>query len=247
MGMEEKIHMNLLEELTEKYSVLDVPSYGKCVIIPAKDFHSDLEKMLRERGVRTFRSHMGGPVIQIPLDDLKNTKVATSQPSEGQISPAVIAAIKSPPKPKVLHGPSWNAKEDELLIALRLSGLTEEAAAAEFVKHFPNRTPGAVHNRVNRLIKHGKIEARYGGPKKRKKQKLEIREAPPPKEPEPATPEPEEEKSESFPQPVRTQPLDIKTTLTLNITVDCSDRSAVANFLEIVKELGGVTKKEASS
>ena len=63
--------MSLVEELTEKYSVLDVPSYGKCVIIPEKDFISDLEKTLRERGVRIFRSHMGGPVVQVPLDDLK--------------------------------------------------------------------------------------------------------------------------------------------------------------------------------
>ena len=168
--------MRLLEELTEKYSVLDTQAYGKVVCIPKKDFISDLEKMLKDSGCRLHSSFMGGPVVLVPLDDLKNIKglkAAAPEPSETadtlNTSSTSETEAGSPKHKTIVHGPNWSPQEDELLITLRKSGLTEEEIAAEFVKHFPKRTPGAVHNRVNRLIKNGKIEARYGGPKKVKK------------------------------------------------------------------------------
>ena len=243
--------MSLVEKLTEKYSVLDTQAYGKVVCIPKKDFISDLEKLLKESGCRIHPSFMGGPVVLVPLDDLKSIKglKAAAPTSAGEIENAVVSeeaieTIKNPPAPKhktIVHGPSWSPQEDELLIALRNKGLIEEEVAKEFCERYPQRTPAGVHNRISRLLKAGKIKHKSELLRTAEKEQPENR----PKRGRGRPPKPKDDtqSTPSTPVPaVAANPFEIKTTLTLNITVDCSDRNAVANFLEIVKKI-----KEGSS
>jgi len=225
--------MTLLEDLKQRFHVRDVAPYGTCIVIPEMKFEPHWEDDLKTQGIKVFYTALNGhPTALVRL------KEGTSriEPGEKLVysppSPTPTLTAPSKPAPLPMHNPErfWSPEEDNKLI--ELWNQKPEIPIEDITKTFPNRGPSSVKNRLQRLRNAGKIEARYGGPKRHKKKvgrpkKVTVESHAGPSKP-----------IESHPTPATTtSPFEIKTTLSLNITVDCSDRNAVANFLQVIKEL----------
>ena len=223
-----------VEKLKEQFSVLDVQAYGKCLVIPKAEFIADLQAMLKESDVRVHLSHMGGPVYLVPLSDLEEKVSAQSLSTLD--TPNTPSTSNTPPVPmrdsELCRG--WSLEDDNKLI--ELWNQKPWLIIDKITEFFPNRAGSSVKNRLQRLRVAGKIGARYGGPKKHKKQKV--------------LPSEKEAQSKPVSQPIgpasptvaRATPFTINTTLTVQIIVNCNDKKSVENFLEVVKGLGSMLR-----
>lgn len=224
-----------IAELKENYAVINDKLYGECIVIPASEFGRAWEEDLKAQGCKIFQGTADSRAaffVKLPTEKTETAE----EPRE---------VFK--PQPVPMHDPErrWNPIDDATLINLwEANKLIDEIA-----KHFPNRTAASVKARLQRLRRAGKIEGRYGGPKRLKKKFGRPRkpESPPliskPVPPEPPTPQPQP--ATAAPTTTGKEPFNIRTTLQINLSVDCSDRNAVANFLDIAKQLGSLTRKEA--
>lgn len=224
--------MITVEELKAKFAVRDVAPYGSCIVIPGDQFDPDWEYFLGEEGYKCHMSDIDGKPVTL-------VKLKSAGKSEGELE--VYRPYRQPPSPSLNPERRWKAEEDELIIALwnqKQHNVSE--IHAELHKRFPNRTEDAVKCRITRLIKAGKIHGRWhkgeGKKKTEKTRRAGI-------EPAPLAPSPQAPPSTPSSTPVS---FSINTTLTIQLSVNCNDRNAVANLFDIIEKMG-LRKKEASS
>jgi rubrerythrin len=156
--------MITLEELKERFPWSNVPPYGDCVVINADDYDPEWESDLKLRNVKPISTTFkGSPVYLLPLKGISRDSSRVS-PSP-HVSDSTVAAPSSEPSPTLELGQDWQPSEDELLIKL----WNRKVSSPKMVEHFPNRSLGAIRNRLTRLIRQGKIETRWHHKKKREK------------------------------------------------------------------------------
>jgi len=217
-------------QLKMKFPVRDVRPYGECIIIPGAEFDPDWEYFLGEQGYKCFMTDLDRkPVTLVKLGTVSKAdsqkEVYTSEPKKR----------KPPVSPWQDPERRWKPEEDELIIALWNQRQDTLQIHAELRKRFPNRTKDAVKCRVTRLIKAGKISGRWHkGEHKKKPEKIRRAGSEPATSPAPVH------------TPAHTLVPVINTTLTIQLSVNCNDRNAVANLLEVIEKMG-LTKKEASA
>jgi hypothetical protein len=271
-----------VEELKKRFPVKDVAPYGSCIVVPGAEFDPDWETELDEQGYKCHMTDIYGKPVTL-------VKLKSAGKSEGEKE--VYQPHRQPPSPLLNPENRWKLEEDELIIALWNQKKNKAEIHVELRKRFPNRSIHAVTYRIGRLIKAGKIPARWHKGEHKQKESFEKRRSPredfgfkmkhsneiiefarklasqtdpayssrdiakkieekfnikvsnvavsewlssvkaKPAGIEPTTPAP----STPVPTPV---PFSINTTLTIQLSVNCNDRNAVINFLEIIEKMG---------
>ena len=224
---------SLLEQLKEKYAVLEDPLYGSCLVIPSKEFGADWENKLRAEGHKIYQGSAAGRVVFfVQLAILKSSGAEGS--GKGKV-------VYEPPLASTKHsflGKSWTSEEDKELI----KGVTLGQKDKKIAERLPGRTPIAVNQRIHKLRKHGALP-KSGRGKRRKLLRTEVRQAPRPEGEEPLTPEPDKEPEKSAPitAPAPAAPtirvFPIKTTLTISLNINCDDIMAIQNAMRLIREL----------
>lgn len=139
-------------------------------------------------------------------------------PTDLDQKPVTLVQLK-PMKAKVpasLSGIDWTAEEDERLTQL----WNAKTSVPDMVPNFPERTANAIRVRATRLQRKGKIQPRWHHDKGI----------------EPTTTAPSTPTSASAHAPI------INTSLTIQLSVNCNDKNAVANFIKIIEKLGAAKK-----
>jgi hypothetical protein len=123
----------------------------------------------------------------------------------------------------------WSKDEEQLLVEF----WNKDLKVPDMLAHFPGRTRHSIAMHIDVLQKAGKISPRWkAGEGKRKPEKIARAGSEPATSPTPAH------------TPAHTPvPFPINTTLTIQLSVNCNDRNAVANFLEVIEKMG-LKKKE---
>jgi hypothetical protein len=239
--------MITVEELKAKFPVRDVRPYGECIVVPGAEFDPDWEYFLGEQGYKCHMSDIDGKPVTL-------VKLKSAGKSEGEKE--VYQPHRQPPSPWQNPESRWKPEEDELIIALWNQKQNVLEIHTELRKRFPNRTKDAVKCRVTRLIKAGKIHGRWHHKEEHKQKPEMVARA----GSEPAKPNVSERSPKGTSKvppsstlahtPSHTPPSTpvpvINTTLTIQLSVNCNDRNAVANLLEVIEKMG-LTKKEASA
>jgi hypothetical protein len=244
--------MITIEDLKQKFPVEAIAPYGDCIVIPGKDFDPDWEHYLAEQGFKCFFIDINRkPVTLVRL----KTETKADSPKEVYKSEPKTEKQKRPVVPlgPLLNPESrWKPEEDELIISLWNKKHNVPEIHAELRKRFPKRTEHAVKCRVTRLIKAGKIPGRWHKGECKKKTEKTRRAG---IEPATSAPSPQEPFSTPSSTPISTPistpastpvPFSINTTLTIQLSVNCNDRNAVANLFDIIEKMG-LKKKEASA
>jgi hypothetical protein len=248
--------MVTVDELKTKFPVRDVAPYGQCIVVPGDEFDPDWEAELDEQGYSIIETDFGDPAKPVTLVKLKSRMKADSPKEVYHPEPnALPQKRKQPVAPWQDPSRRWKAEEDELIIALWNQKHNIPEIHTELRKRFPNRSIHAVKCRVTRLIKAGKIPGRWHKGTKQKKSKAKVATEPESAKPNvsqtspkstPKAPDPSTAAHTAAHTPVHTPvPFSIKTTLTIQLSVNCNDRNAVANLFDIIEKMG-LRKKEAS-
>jgi hypothetical protein len=230
--------MITVEELKVQFGVRNILGHGACIVIPKGKFNVDWEKPLKEQNVD----------IEFNVDLPGGDRCTVLKLKPQHLGERVVFEPEKPKRKHKLVGPfvdpslRWLPEEDDVIISLWNKGIPVAGITSAVCERFPKRTKSSVKNRIQRLQKAGKIEYRFATNRKKTREKL-IK--PPfvaaaPAGPEPATPQPAS-------TPVHTPvPFSINTTLTIQLSVNCNDRNAVANLFEVIEKMG-LGKKEASA
>ena len=232
--------MITVEELKAKFAVRDVAPYGSCIVVPGAEFDPDWEVFLGDQGCKCFFIDFDRkPVtlVKLPKD------VGKSEDEKEVYQPH-----RQPSSPWQNPESRWKPEEDQLITNLWNQKHNVGEIHAELRKSFPNRTVHAVKCRVTRLVKAGKIPGRWHKGERKKKPEKTRRAG---IEPATSAPSPQEPLSTPSSTPISTPastpvPFSINTTLTIQLSVNCNDRNAVANLLEVIEKMG-LTKEEASA
>jgi len=138
----------VVEELKRSFGVRHVKDYGACIVIPKGKFNIEWEDALWSEGVIIhYNIDLPGgencTVLQLKQEHLQNKQHLVYEPK---------------PNPSPWRDPEkfWKPEEDALLIELYNKGIRIK----EIAKRFPNRSEQAVHLRLQRLRKAGKINRR---------------------------------------------------------------------------------------
>jgi hypothetical protein len=153
-----------IKELKQKFPVKNVRPYGECIIVPGAEFDPDWEAELDEQGYKCHMTDIYGKPVTL-------VKLKSAGKSEGKKE--VYQPHRQPPSPLLNPESRWKPEEDELIIALWNQKKNKAEIHAESHKRFPNRSIHAVTCRIHRLVKAGKISARWHkGEHKKKPEKI---------------------------------------------------------------------------
>jgi len=207
-----------VEELKLNFVTRDVAPYGTCIAIPNSDFNPAWEKELQSQGFKVFTTFLNGaPFVLVQLKQMK-----------------------IPGSPNLDQTRHWSKEEDDKLIKL----WNEGQGIPDILPIFPNRSHHAIKMRLARLKEKGVIHSRWT--KKKKAPKTKTSEIGPGPEPKPTT----LPTSNAFDTSAKKQtPIEfsqINATLNIEFNVNCNDRNAVANFLEIIEKLGLITRSTSA-
>jgi hypothetical protein len=159
------------EELAQKYPVQSVAPYGACVVVPGVEFDPDWEVYLGDHGCRVIMTDLDGrPVTLVQRKSAGGESVRDVYALEE--SGGDKKSMEKVERTKSLHARAkggnlwlkvWSVEEDEFLIGLwnRKPKLTVAKITVEFCARFPDRSPGAVGNRVSALQVEGRIQPRF--------------------------------------------------------------------------------------
>jgi hypothetical protein len=129
----------------------------------------------------------------------------------------------------------WSKDEEQLLVEF----WNKDLKVPDMLAHFPGRTRHSIAMHIDVLQKAGKISPRWKAGEGKRKPEMVARAGS-----EPAiSPTPERTPMHT---PASTLVPVINTTLTIQLSVNCNDRNAVANLFDIIEKMG-LRKKEASS
>ena len=230
--------LTLFVQLKTQYSQLHDPLYGDCLVIPTKAFQNDWYETLRSEGHKTFQGTVDGRAVL--LGQLKETLVSKTDASTSEPKP-VYEPKPEQTRKKHTYGISWTQDEDKELIKGVTLGLTD----VQIAEKLPGRTEVAVKQRKNRLKKYGLLPGRKGKRGRPPGRKTSTP-APDPtpqitesRGPEPApTPidAPAAPHTEAPAAPARESAFQIRTTLTINLNVNCNDANSVENALKVLHE-----------
>jgi hypothetical protein len=241
--------MITVEELKKQFPVKDIAPYGKCIIVSGDEFDPDWEAELDEQGYSIIETDFGDPSKPVTLVKLKSRMKADFPKEVYHPEPNALPQKRKQPVMHWLDPESrWKAEEDELIMALWNQKQNISEIYVELRKRFPKRTEHAVKCRLARLIKAGKIPGRWHKGERKKKAEKTRRAG---IEPATSAPSPQEPLSTPSSTPISTPsstpvPFSINTTLTIQLSVNCNDRNAVANLFEVIEKMG-LKKKEASA
>jgi len=134
-----------VEELKEKYAVLDIPPYGDCIIVPGDAFNPDWEVCLGDEGYNCIDDVLDGqPVTFVQLKKVENKEVEKTE------------KVESKKRGYALRGPNWSKADDKTLLE------TYDALVAQgkkygshkiLAKMFKGRSESAISQRLKRLLK----------------------------------------------------------------------------------------------
>jgi len=230
--------IGLLEQLKEKYAVIDDPIYKECLVIPATEFGKAWDEQLRAEGHKIFQNSVGGRAVFFV--QLAVSKLGQSE-TQGE-SKLVYEPPAEQTRKKHLYGFRWTQDEDKELI----KGVTLNLTDAQIAEKLPGRTQVAVKQRRGRLEKHGILpgkKSKRGRPPGRKTSTPAPGGVPFPihkDEPLPTpTPTPIPTSTAAPATPAREPAFQIRTTLTINLNVNCNDALSVQNALKILQEARG--------
>lgn len=145
-----------VDELKQKYAVMKVPPYGDCIIIPGEEFDPDWDVFLGDQGYNCYETILDEhPVTLVQLKHTRSIAAEKKDPA-----PAAAGATQ---KKRFVHGKTWEAPEDKLLIALWevKPQLSFPKLTEKFRAQFPDRSPGSITNHVWSLQQAGKIKPRF--------------------------------------------------------------------------------------
>jgi len=198
--------------------------YGECLVILAVEFGAAWEKDLKAEGCKIFQGTADG-----------RSAFFVRLPGQGQAEQATEArtVYEPPPTPQAPaktrrgYGEGWTQEENKELIKGVTLGLTNE----EIAERIPGRTVVAVKQRIQRLHKSGVLPKRKVGRPQRKKSPRIATHMPTPTSTPLSTPV-----TTTTPAPVTIkEPFTIRTTLTLNLNVNCADPAAVEAAIQVLK------------
>jgi hypothetical protein len=152
--------MELITKLKEQYSTNDVPPFGECIVIPEEQMDPQLRTEIANNGYDLFHENVDEKPVFIILPkptETKNSHSCNDSPSnkpelsKEKTSNIIFATDKEY---------RWKKEEDEFLIRFHETERSRTQIIELFRIKFPKRSVAAIHLRLNKLIKAGKIISR---------------------------------------------------------------------------------------